>query len=266
MNSPGSAIPPPRSRSRAVTAYQGLPGPLLFTLWTLFFIGVGALIGAAGPAAVREIAGTAAAKPGILAWYGVRVTGFIAYLAIAGSVIYGLLLSTKILDRIAHRPVSFALHKDLALVGLGLSILHGALLTGDQTYNFTPVAILVPFASPYSPAAVGIGQIAFYLSAIVLGSFYVRRQIGQRTWRTIHYLSFAAFVGVAFHGIASGTDSATPWAFVMYAITLAVAWFLLLYRILISIEAKKGQVRGDPLLARDPRVQSSRSVGLDLSG
>ena len=50
----------------------------------------------------------------------------------AGSVVYGLLLSTKLLDAIAHRPISFSLHQDLAAIGLGLAAIHGMLLGLDH--------------------------------------------------------------------------------------------------------------------------------------
>ena len=46
--------------------------------------------------------------------------------------------------------------------------------------------------------------------AIVVGSFYVRRQIGQRAWRTLHYVTFLAFLGATAHGVMAGTDSGTP--------------------------------------------------------
>ena len=87
-------------------------------------------------------------------------------------MIYGLLLSTKILDAIAHRPVTFALHQDLAAIGLGLAGIHVALLGLDATQPFSLAAMLVPFAAPYRPAWVGIGQIALYLLVIVTASFY----------------------------------------------------------------------------------------------
>ncbi len=211
--------------------------------WLATSIILGIVIGATLPEALRLLGATAALAPGKLAWYGVRATGFLAYFALAGSVIYGLLLSTKLLDAIAHRPVSFALHKDLALVGLALSALHGLLLLGDHTYTFTLAAIAVPFASPYAPLAVGVGQLAFYVVAIVTGSFYVRRQIGQRTWRRIHYLTFLGFVGVTAHGIASGSDTAAPWAVWAYLVPLAAGVFFLTYRVVVSIAARREQTR-----------------------
>ncbi len=55
----------------------------------------------------------------MLPWYGIRIFGFLSYFALAGSVLYGLLLSSHLLDRVAHRAVSVTLHQDLAMSGSG---------------------------------------------------------------------------------------------------------------------------------------------------
>jgi sulfoxide reductase heme-binding subunit YedZ len=227
--------PTPRPPSRAGSAYRGLPEPIRIVGWIAIAIAVGAVLGATAPTALDRIGAVAAVQPGLLAWYTVRALGFMAYLVLAGSVLYGLLLSTKILDAIAHRPVSFALHKDLAIVALILGTLHGVMLTYDQSFAFTPLAILIPFESPYSPISVGVGQLTLYLSVVVTASFYVRRHIGQKTWRMLHYATFLAFIGASAHGIASGSDSGAAWAFWLYLAPITAAIFLLTYRIVVGL-------------------------------
>jgi len=214
--------------------YRGLPALARIALAVGLVLGVGAVLGLTLPSAISSIAGVLVDTPARIPWITSRVTAFLAYFAITASVVYGLLLSTKLLDAIAHRPVSFALHQDLAAVGVGLAAIHGALLTLDQTIHFSVVDLLVPFASPYRPIAVGVGQLAFYIVALVTLSFYMRRRIGQRAWRLIHYLTFLAFVGSTAHGIAAGTDTSQPWAFWTYAGSAAIVVFLLAYRIVIS--------------------------------
>ena len=134
--------------------------------------------------------------------------------------------------------------------------LHGLLLLGDHTYAFTPVAIAIPFASPYAPAAVAVGQLAFYVVAIVTGSFYVRRQIGQRAWRTIHYLTFLGFVGVTAHGIASGSDTAAPWAIWAYLVPVAAVVFFFVYRVVVSVGQRR-DTTGTTSPPRPPATEPS---------
>ena len=242
-NPPAAGGATPRPPSRAGVAYRGLPESIRIAGWLAIAVAVGAILGATGPTAIVRIKEVAAIQPGLLAWYTVRAMGFLAYFVLAGSVLYGLLLSTKILDAIAHRPVSFALHKDLAIVALILASLHGGLLVFDQSFDFTPRSIIVPFASPYSPITVGIGQLTFYASFVVTASFYVRRHIGQRAWRILHYVTFLAFIGATFHGIASGSDSGSSWAFWVYLVPCTLSIFLLTYRIVISIAARAERSR-----------------------
>jgi methionine sulfoxide reductase heme-binding subunit len=239
----------PRPAARPVAVYKGLPLPVRVVVWAAFAITVGVVLGATAPTALRRLGAVVALQPGMLAWYAVRAFGFLAYLVLAASVLYGLLLSTKILDAIAHRPVSFALHKDLSIVGLVLAALHGVILVADQSFDFTPRAILVPFASPYSPISVGIGQLTFYASGVILLSFYVRRHIGQRTWRLLHYVTFLSFAGASYHGIASGSDTSSGWAFWIYTVPVTAMVFLTTYRLAVGISNRIRRLRPVPVVA-----------------
>ena len=206
--------------------------------WGLLAIAVGIALGATVPSAIHGLSVAWAANRSILPWVFERLFAFLAYGAMTGSVIYGLLLSTKILDAIAHRPISFALHQDLASIGLGFGAVHGMLLGLDKSVPFTLAQIAVPGLAPYAPLAVAFGQVSLYLTIVVVGSFYLRRRIGQRTWRTLHYLTFLAFVGATVHGIAAGTDSATPGAWWLYVGSSTAVVFLLAYRIALSVAGR----------------------------
>ena len=71
-----------------------------------------------------------------------------------------------------------------------------------------PASALVPFAAPWRPAAVAAGVVAGWLMVTLTASFRLRKLIGQRVWRRLHYASFAAFVLALCHALASGTDLA----------------------------------------------------------
>lgn len=221
--------------------FRGLDPRTQVIRWGLFAVAVGIVLGATAPTAAHALATAWESNRASLPWLVERMAGFLAYFALAGSVVYGLLLSTRILDAIAHRPITFNLHQDLASAGLGLAGVHGVLLGLDKTVPFSLTQIAVPGLAPYAPLGVAAGQIAFYLTAIVIASFYVRRTIGQRTWRLLHYLTFFAFVGATAHGLAVGTDSGSAWAWWIYVgATVAVA-FLFTYRVAMSIGARRGR-------------------------
>ena len=214
--------------------FRGLDPRTRWLRWGLLAVALGIVIGTTGPRALDALAQTWATNRSMLPWVFERLFAFLAYLAMTGSVVYGLLLSTKILDAIAHRPITFTLHQDLASIGVGFAAVHGMLLALDAKVPFTLAQIAVPGLAPHAPIGVAFGQVAFYLAAIVIASFYVRRRIGQRAWRTLHYVTFLAFLGATVHGIFAGTDSGTPWAWWLYVGSTVVVVFLLVYRIALA--------------------------------
>jgi DMSO/TMAO reductase YedYZ heme-binding membrane subunit len=230
--------------------YRGFNPRTRLLRWGAVAIVLGIALGVFLPLAIRAVVDLAAVAPDRLAWVGTRMFAFLSYFALAGSVIYGLLLSTKILDRLAHRPVTYALHKDLALVGLALAVVHVVLLGFDSKVPFSIADMVVPFAAPYRPVWIGTGQIALYLTGVVVGSFYVLRRIGQRTWRLLHYLTFVSFMASALHGVFSGTDTSTAWAWWAYTISVVLVVFLTTYRII------------DAAATRDERRAAAEAVAM----
>ncbi len=161
-------------------------------------------------------------------WLLARASGLTAYALLTASVLAGLVLKSRPFRSLKPAAVTDT-HRFLALLGLGTIGLHGLSLVFDHTVHLTPAALLVPGASPYRPLPVGIGVLAAELMVVVYASFALRRRIGTRNWRRLHWATFAIFAGATVHGLAAGTDSAQPWAFALYlaaigAVTGAVAW------------------------------------------
>ncbi len=234
--------------------FRGLDPRTQYVRWGLFAVAVGIVIGATGPAAVRALALAWETNRSSLPWVLERGFAFAAYGAMAGSVVYGLLLSTKILDAIAHRPITFNLHQDLASFGVAFAGVHGILLVLDKSVPFSLGQVAVPGLAPYAPLWVGAGQVAFYLMAAVVASFYVRRRIGQRAWRLLHYLTFLAFVGATAHGLGAGTDSGNAWAWWLYVGASVAVVFLFGYRVTTAIAARRGRrATQSPVSTRPPR-------------
>lgn len=225
--------------------HRGLDPATRRVSWMALLLVVGAVLIATGPQAARVVEGWVATQQDSLPWFSSRALGFLGYWALAISVIYGLLLSTGILDAIAHRAVSFSLHQELSAIAIALVALHGALLTLDRYVQTSLFEVLVPFAGSYRPVWVGLGQLAFYVMVAVYASFYFRRRLGQRGWRLLHYSTFFAFVGGTVHGLMAGTDTSAGWAVWTYAAASIGVVFLLGYRITLSV-AGSGKRPGSP--------------------
>jgi DMSO/TMAO reductase YedYZ heme-binding membrane subunit len=167
----------------------------------------------------------------------IRGSGLIAYLLLAGSTIWGLLISTKVLGRaVKAKPVAW-FHESLAIGSLVATGIHMYFLFNHDFIDFGYRALFVPGASAWRPLAVALGVVSFYSMFVITVSFYVKKWIGQNAWRAIHMTAFGTFAGAALHGVFSGTDSSNPIVLGTYIATSAVVLMLLVIRIAQSAVA-----------------------------
>ena len=59
----------------------------------------------------------------------------------------------------------------------------------------------------HEPLFTGLGIIAGYLAALLGLSFYVRRRIGAKRWRTLHRCTVLVYVLGVVHTLGAGTDA-----------------------------------------------------------
>jgi methionine sulfoxide reductase heme-binding subunit len=174
-----------------------------------------------------------AAATGVpVTWIVARAAGLVAFGLITLSIWLGLAMSTRILA--ARRQKSLlAWHRTLVSTGLAMLGLHVGAVLLDPVLHFGPASLLVPLAAPWRPVAVGAGVVAGWLSLMLAVSFRLRRWIGVRGWRRLHYASFAAFGLLIVHSLAAGTDLAGIRGQVFAAIALGPVLWLGFARVLL---------------------------------
>ena len=166
-----------------------------------------------------------------VAWIVARAAGLVAFGILTLSTWLGLAMSTRLLPaRFQGRLLGW--HRTLAWTGLSMLGLHAGALLLDPVIGFGPLAVLVPFAAPWRPVAVAAGVAAGWLSLTLASSFRLRRHIGQRGWRRLHYASFAAFVLALGHALASGTDLAGVGGPILAVLAAGPVLWLTLVRVL----------------------------------
>lgn len=175
-------------------------------------------------------------------WIASRSAGVVALLAITASVILGLLMANGLPRRKGATRVMVALHESTALAGLVALAVHGITLLGDPWMSATLWNISVPFTIGYRPLWTSLGIIGGWL-AIALGlSFYARRRIGTKRWRSLHRATVLAWALALAHTLGSGTDAQEPW---LQATMLAgaVAIVFLFLRRTVPGDAKREAAR-----------------------
>lgn len=130
-----------------------------------------------------------------------------------------------------------------------LAALHLGTLLIDTYLNVSLVNILIPWNQPYRPVATDLGVLALYALGLVLLTSWLRAHMSYKTWRTLHYASFIAFVGVTAHGLLAGTDASQPWMVTIYQV--AVAGVVLLVALHLGLRFLRPQALAP---RRTPRV------------
>jgi sulfoxide reductase heme-binding subunit YedZ len=162
-------------------------------------------------------------------WIVARAAGLTAFVLLTGSVIAGLVVKSKPFGRTLRPATAVDLHRTIALLALGALAVHATALVLDSTVEIGLGALLVPGFAPYRPLWTGLGVIAAELMVIVYTSFSVRRLIGHKAWRRLHWLTYVLFALATAHGLKSGSDSGREWALALYlgavgTVTFATAW------------------------------------------
>lgn len=162
-------------------------------------------------------------------WLASRASGIVALLAVTASVGLGLWASIRAKRRPGMAVAMRGGHEHLALVGLISIAVHGVTLLGDPYLRPGVTGVSVPFAIDYRPAWVAAGLVGGYLAALLGLSFYARKRLGAKRWRSAHRLAVLAYVLSVAHTLGAGTDASTVWMRTLLLLTGApiVALFLL---------------------------------------
>ena len=147
--------------------------------------------------------------PGL--WYVSRATGLVALLMLTASVLLGLLAACRFGGDRWPRFLNQGLHRNVSLLVVVFLTLHVASTVLD-TYTSIPLtAAFLPFTSSYKPGWLALGAVALDLLVALIVTSLVRGRLGYRTWRTLHWLSYACWPVAVAHGLGIGTDKSVTW-------------------------------------------------------
>lgn len=162
-------------------------------------------------------------------WFAARGAGAVSLLILTGSVVLGLVTVTRFQRASWPRFFNYEMHRRVSLLAIVFLAIHILAAVFDPFANLGLAAALVPLASTYRPVPVALGVVAVYLFAALIASSLLRRHIGQRAWRLIHWTSYAMWPLAILHGFTAGSDASTLWmlaidAACVTAVAAAVAW------------------------------------------
>lgn len=131
-----------------------------------------------------------------------------------------------------HRYVSL-----LVLVFLGLHILTAVL---DSFAAIGLLEAVAPFVGSYRPLWLGLGAVAFDLLVAIAITSAIRRHIGYRAWRIVHWLAYACWPIALVHALGTGSDVKSVWSLALTALCVTA--------VIVAVTVRA--VRGWPVHAR----------------
>lgn len=188
-------------------------------------------------------------------WYVTRSSAIIAWVLMTLSVVWGILLSTRVLRNSDNPAWLQDLHKYLSGTSIVMVALHVVSLMLDGWLHFSLLQALVPLQAVYRTLPVALGILAFYLLIAVQATSLLMSRLPRRAWKAIHYASYGALVLVSFHSAFSGTDVGSTWYSVLSIALIMLALVAVLLRMLVG---RPGAARGATRGAGTPTGAPSR--------
>lgn len=144
-------------------------------------------------------------------WYATRATGVVALVLLTGTMVLGLLTSTRFVTRHWPRVAQQDLHRRVSL--LSVLFVAGHVLTSvlDSFVHIGWAAVLVPFASAYKTFWVGLGTISLDLLLAIALTSVLRHRLPARLWRGVHWLAYVSWPIAVVHTLGIGTDVRLRW-------------------------------------------------------
>jgi sulfoxide reductase heme-binding subunit YedZ len=181
----------------------------------------------------------AVAHTGTALWYLTRATGLISLILLSATVVLGIVASVGWTTERWPRFLSQAVHRNLSLFCMALLAIHIVTTVADGYVPISYLDAFIPFLTPYRPLWIGLGALAFDMLLAVGITSGLRRRIGVRAWRGVHYLAYACWPIAVLHGLGSGTDARLPIMVLIEVVCIAsvvsaVAWRLVASRRLPS--------------------------------
>ncbi|WP_427016580.1 ferric reductase-like transmembrane domain-containing protein [Pseudarthrobacter sp. P1] len=162
-------------------------------------------------------------------WAFGRASGFLSLGLLTVSVLLGILTrSGRPLAGLPRFAVALV-HRNVALLASGFLLLHVVSLMLDSYAQLNPVDAAVPFLGAYRPLWQGLGTVALDLLLAIVATSLLRRRLGARMFRVVHWLVYAMWPLALAHAIGNGTEGTSGWFLAAgigsaAVVAAAVAW------------------------------------------
>ncbi len=140
-------------------------------------------------------------------WYLTRMSGVVLLGLLTVTVVVGVLGPMQVRARWWPTFATSSFHRDVSLLAVALLGVHVATTVAD---GYVPISwrdAVVPFLSPYRPVWLGLGTLGLDLLLALVVTSLLRRRVGLRTWRAVHWAAYASWPVALVHAFGTGSDA-----------------------------------------------------------
>ena len=178
-------------------------------------------------------AAVATAGPSVL-WYLTRATGAVALILLTASVVVGIAAIGRLRSRNVPRFMVDGIHRTASLLSIMFLVFHIITAVLD---TFAPISLgdaIIPFGGTYRPLWLGLGAASFDLMLAVTATSLIRRRLGHRTWRAVHWLAYLAWPLAVVHNFGTGSDIRQTWMLAISVVCILAVLVAVTARALIG--------------------------------
>ena len=144
-------------------------------------------------------------------WYLTRGTGVVTLVLFSIVVALGVANVKRVNTPRVPRFALDAIHRNAALLSVVFLAIHVLTSVADSFVSISLLDAVVPFGGSYKPLFLGLGALSLDLMVAVLVTSLLRRRIGHRIWRAVHWAAYASWPVALIHSIGIGTDRHSTW-------------------------------------------------------
>jgi sulfoxide reductase heme-binding subunit YedZ len=190
-------------------------------------------------------------------WYLARATGAVTLLLLTAIVVLGILGPLRVAGPRWPRFAIDTLHRDLSLLVIVLLLVHIVTSVLDSFVSISLTDAVIPFIGSYRPLWLGLGAVAFDLILALVFTSLIRRRLGYRAWRYVHWLAYASFPVAVLHGLGTGSDTKLWWMLLLTAACVAA--------VVVATGIRVARAENPPVGVRAPALVLSVLAPLGLA-
>jgi sulfoxide reductase heme-binding subunit YedZ len=144
-------------------------------------------------------------------WAFGRISGVVSLLLFTATVMLGIV--TRSGRRLVGMPrfsVSLV-HRNVSLLACVFLVFHVGALLLDSYAKLDLTDVVVPFIGSYKPLWQGWGTVSFDLVVAIVLTSLLRNRLGAKTFRVVHWLTYAMWPIALLHAVGNGTDGTAGW-------------------------------------------------------